>query len=62
MSDYIDRQAALDAVSAMFAPTPTQKDMVEDCLEIIENLPPAEVEPVKRGKWIYDNASRRPRR
>ena len=55
MSDYIDRQAAIDAVSSMFAPTPTQKDMVEDCLGIIENLPLVEVEPVKRGKWIYDN-------
>lgn len=46
MSDYIDRQAAIDAVSTMFAPAPTQKDMVEDCLEIIENLPSVEVEPV----------------
>lgn len=46
MSDYIDRQTAIDAVSSMFAPTPTQKDMVEDCLEIIENLPSVEVEPV----------------
>lgn len=51
MTDYIDRQAAIDVVSSMFAPTPTQKDMVEDCLEIIENLPSVEVEPVK-GEWV----------
>ena len=37
--DAISRQAAIDAISSMFAPTPTQEDMVEDCLEIIENLP-----------------------
>ena len=41
-SDCISRQAAIDAVSTMFAPTPTQKDMVEDCLEILENLPSAQ--------------------
>lgn len=51
MDDLISRQAAIKAVSSMFAPTPTQKDMVEDCLKIIENLPSAEVEPVKRGRW-----------
>ena len=42
MSDLIERQAAIEAMSSMFAPTPTQKDMVEDCLEIIENLPSAQ--------------------
>lgn len=42
MSDLISRQAAIGAISSMFAPTPTQKDMVEDCLEIIENLPSAQ--------------------
>lgn len=49
MSDLISRKAAIDAISSMFAPTPVQKDMVEDCLEIIENLPSAEP---KTGKWI----------
>ena len=49
MDDSISRQAAIDEISSMFAPTPTQKDMVEDCLEIIENLPSAKpgYEPVK---------------
>ena len=51
MSDLISRQAAIDAISSMFAPTPVQKDMVEDCLEIIEELPSAEP---KTGKWIRD--------
>jgi len=45
MSDLISRKAAIDAISSMFAPTPKQKDMIEDCLEIIENLPSAQ-------RWI----------
>ena len=44
MNDYISRQAAIDAISSMFAPTPTQKDIVEDCLEIIENLPSVDID------------------
>jgi hypothetical protein len=43
--DCISRQVAIDTIRSMFAPTPTQKDMVEDCLEIIENLPSAQQEP-----------------
>lgn len=39
MDNSISRRTAIEAISSMFAPTPTQKDMVEDCLEIIENLP-----------------------
>jgi len=40
--DPIDRQVAIDAINTMFAVTPTQMDMKEDCLEIIENLPSAQ--------------------
>lgn len=50
MSDLIDRKMAIDAISTMFAPTPTQKDIVEDCLEIIDNLPSAEPETIVRCK------------
>ena len=53
MDDLISRQAAIDAISSMFAPTPTQKDMVEDCLEIIENLPSAQ--PERKGRWIRND-------
>ena len=49
MNDLISRQAAIDAISSMFAPTPTQKDMVEDCLEIIENLPSAQFKRTNKG-------------
>ena len=57
MSDYIDRQAAIDAIPEVEA------DIFENCgrcelltkedvVEILQGLPSAEVEPVKRGKWI----------
>lgn len=44
MDDTISRRDAIDAISSMFAPTPTQRDMVENCMEIIDNLPPAQSE------------------
>ena len=43
--DAVSRQHAIEAVSTMFAPTPTQMDMREDCLEILENLPSAQPQP-----------------
>ena len=42
--DAVSRQAAIGAISSMFASTPTQMDMKEDCLGIIENLPSAQPE------------------
>ena len=46
--DTISRQVAIGAINSMFAPTPTQMDMKEDCLEIIDNLPSAQPEQ----RWI----------
>ena len=51
MNDLISRQMAIDALSSIFAPTPTQKDMVGDCLEVIEKLPSVQPEQ-KNGHWI----------
>lgn len=53
MDSLISRQVAIDAISSMFAPTPTQKDMVEDCLEIIENLPSAQPEFIRCKDCIH---------
>lgn len=67
MNDYIDRQAAIDALEKE-KPIPfvhedgsidlfgagQQNQWYRDGIAIM-NLPSAEVEPVKRGKWIYDN-------
>ena len=61
MSDYIDRQAAIDAIPEVEA------DIFENCgrcelltkedvVEILKGLPSAEAEPVKRGKWEITEA------
>jgi len=47
MQDLISRQAAIDAINRAVTK--------EVARWSVEELPPAEVEPVKRGKWIYDN-------
>ena len=44
MTDYIDRQAALDALEWKWAG--------KVALDAIKELPSAEVEPVKHGGWI----------
>lgn len=67
MSDYIDRQAAIEAIERLILPQTKGETAAEEinrvawrcainCAEeMIGHLPSAEVEPVKRGKWIYDN-------
>lgn len=53
MSDYIDRQAAIDEIKALYK----WHDIVTEdrAIDHFKRLPSAEVEPVKRGKWIYDD-------
>lgn len=46
MDDYISRQAAIDACYDGCA------DCRDDCADNIRNLPPADVRPVVRGRWI----------
>lgn len=57
MTDYIDRQAAIDAV--MILPQKWDGMFIQDLncrlRDALNALPTAEVEPVKRGRWIYDN-------
>ena len=48
MSDYIDRQAAIDAISeACFE----LRGVFGSCEDALNALPSAEVEPVKHGRW-----------
>ena len=68
MSDLIDRQAALDALErektycTAFRDGYTPINVFEkynagltDGIKALKKLPSAEVEPVKRGRWIDDN-------
>lgn len=47
MTDYIDRQAAIDAINRAVTK--------EVARWSVEELPSAEVEPVRRGKWIQND-------
>ena len=57
MSDYIDRQAAIAyAISGRIRALPTSEDgedwiRTEEVKQSLLNVPPAEVEPVKHGRW-----------
>ena len=54
--DYISRQAAIDALNDL-SENYTDKGRewhphIDFVIETIDELPPADVKPVKRGKWI----------
>ena len=53
MSDYIGRQAAIDALNKMkiYRPLNSDRYVISDCLNKIVNLPSAEPER-KKGKWL----------
>ena len=53
MNDLISRQAAIDALKEKVFQN--LSDEFYGAMQVLDELPPAEVEPVKRGKWIYDN-------
>lgn len=57
MTDYIDRQAAIKAIDDLPNCYNGYSDAYDKAciIGVLEELPSAEVEPVKRGKWIYDN-------
>ena len=48
MSDYISREAAINAVYEAYADG-------ESAYDALEKLPAADVRPVVRGKWIKEN-------
>ena len=59
--DLISRQAAIaSAISGRIRTLPTSEDgenwiRTAEVRQSLLDVPSAEVEPVKRGKWIYDN-------
>lgn len=58
MSDYIDRQAAIKDVYAIHTVDTEYDAALIDRLDVryvLEDLPSADVEPVKHGRWEYRN-------
>jgi len=47
MTDYIDRQEAIDAVYYATG----DGDKADFCADVIRSVPPADVEPVRHGRW-----------
>lgn len=61
MSDYIDRQAVIDVLAEMQGLCTSKAALIQNSKiwQQIKDMPSAEVEPVKHGRWINDNHQRR---
>lgn len=55
MAEYIERQAVIDAVTAVYARTAGYKtrERVWEAREAIQKLSSADVAPVVRGRWAH---------
>ena len=54
MADYISREAAVKLLTSIALEVPDSKSRtVAKCINKIELMPPADVEPVRRGRWIH---------
>lgn len=49
---YIDRKAFQQALINL--PADLDAETVQRCIEVAHNFPAADVQPVKRGEWIWD--------
>lgn len=59
MNDYISKEATIDAIKKIYCPQCDNYNGVMcwacehmDDMEIIEDMPAANVQPVKHGRWI----------
>lgn len=56
MDDYISREAALKVAATVKVPgLPQWNSAVGYTMEKLNSIPVADVRPVKRGKWIFDD-------
>ena len=51
MAEYIDREAAVDAVADIYYDTPEINLTAEKFEEAINGIPAADVAPVRHGRW-----------
>lgn len=59
MAEYIERAAAIDAVSEVYYDTPDVNLSAEKFAAAINALPAADVAPVVHGRWIEKSAPAR---
>ena len=55
MAEYIDREAAVDAVADIYYDTPGINLTAEKLEAAINGIPAADVAPVRHGRWISKN-------
>ena len=53
MAEYIDREAAVDAVTDIYYDTPEINLTAEKFEAAINGIPAADVAPVRYGRWIF---------
>lgn len=55
MTEYIEREAAIDAIMKVYVRTAGYKtrERVWETREVIQKLPAADVAPVVRGRWAH---------
>lgn len=57
MSDFISRQDAIDALHKKRIETMKKGqdvNLIWECLDVVAQVPPADVAPVVHGEWIRD--------
>ena len=52
-TEYISREAAIEALCKAHSPYPRR---MEISVKAIQEIPPADVRPVVRGKWKHDGS------
>ena len=53
MAEYIEREAAVDAVTDIYYDTPEINLTAEKFEAAINGIPAADVAPVRHGRWLY---------
>ena len=52
MKEYIEREAALEAILGLTIVDPTVAQYANAVYLILQNLPAADIAPVRHGRWI----------
>jgi hypothetical protein len=59
MAEYISREGAIERIQPHVKPTSVYGEgymqAIEHAVEILSLMPAADVQPVKRGRWIWDS-------
>lgn len=58
MAEYIEREAAIDALQNHYeVRNAVQNGIMDECVMLMMRVPAADVTPVRHGRWIVDDIS-----